>query len=900
MATRCHGGSREKRLNKESKNVAKFDRKTILALAIAAASTQAGAATIDLSGPDQIKVGPGSYADGVTLTGSADRIAGHDGIDFDAIRVTGDFVNNASYNLNGQFVDAIGLDDEHGSNTITGSFLNNGNINAAGYNASGINIANTIIGDGVQDNDSVGNVVNTGSILVVDQSGKAPTEEIAGLLLEQVNMSGDILNKSTISVIGENAVAIKANGESKNVLQPWKFGSIGRDVVNDGALSASGKNAMGINLNMIAFDHDIVNNGAISVNGENSRGIKVDRTDYNRIINKNTIQATGVGSVGIEVRESFGNTELETGSGVGSDGQLGQYLMKNGIVNEGTITAEGVGIKITNDLLQTGPGDTSNVDNFYRITQNNGLISGGESAIDGNGQTDLYLNGGSVIGNIEGIRQAFINGQVAISSKLIEADNLNVVSGNLYVAEVKTTVTGDMRVNSGAGVNMFVSDATDPSTPFINVQGALTLENGSKVNVLTTEGAFTQKGTKFILVSADQLNDLGVSVVSATPLLKITNYGVENNQLSATIGLASGNDIAGSLASMGADRNTQQSASAFVDGVLGQLSSDHALYQAFMNAQGNDLARLAKQLNPETNGGTKAAAMSATGLTNASVASRASSVGANSGDVLAETGAWVKVLNGDSTQNERGGIAGYDADSSGIIFGADGKLNELTTLGVAFSHIHTDVNGDNGNDTDVDTNLLTGYAGWENGPVEVLGSLSYGKSDNDSKRYIATEKAKASYDAKILAADLSAGYTFDLNENLAIQPIVGTRYTKVDIDAINEKGSAAALNTGSQKLEVFDVGGGVKLKGTYGNFKPTARLMAYRDLAQDSAQTNSAFTLGGNTFVTSAVEPTKWTYETGVGVEWTKGQYTLGAAYDYTRKADFHADTLSIKARLDF
>lgn len=95
------------------------------------------------------------------------------------------------------------------------------------------------------------------------------------------------------------------------------------------------------------------------------------------------------------------------------------------------------------------------------------------------------------------------------------------------------------------------------------------------------------------------MHDLGVSVVSATPLLKITNYGVENNQLSATIGLAAGNDVAGSLSGMGADRNTQRAASAFVDGVLSKLSPDHPLYQAFMNAQGSDLARLAKQLNPE-------------------------------------------------------------------------------------------------------------------------------------------------------------------------------------------------------------------------------------------------------------------------------------------------------------
>ena len=108
--------------------MAKFDRKTILALAIAAASTQAGAATIDVSGPTQIKMGPSSYADGVTLTGSANRGTDHDGIDFDAVQVTGDFVNTANYNLNGQYVDAIGIDDGTGPNAITGSFQNHGNM----------------------------------------------------------------------------------------------------------------------------------------------------------------------------------------------------------------------------------------------------------------------------------------------------------------------------------------------------------------------------------------------------------------------------------------------------------------------------------------------------------------------------------------------------------------------------------------------------------------------------------------------------------------------------------------------------------------------------------------------------------------------------------------------------
>jgi len=239
-------------------------------------------------------------------------------------------------------------------------------------------------------------------------------------------------------------------------------------------------------------------------------------------------------------------------------------------------------------------------------------------------------------------------------------------------------------------------------------------------------------------------------------------------------------------------------------------------------------------------------------------------------------------------------------ETADVIIGADGKLNDETTLGLAFSHVHTNVSSNNGNDTEVNTNLLSAYGSWEQGPLSVLGSLSFGKGDNESKRYVAGERAKGDYDSTVLSADLSAGYKFPLNENLDLIPTLASRYSKVKIDSFSEKGTDASLHAGSQSLEVFDVGGGFKLQGNYGDFKPNARLMAFHDFAQDNANTTSSFMLGGNTFATTGAPATKWTYEAGVGLEWTQGQYTVGASYDYTHKADFNADTFSITGRYDF
>jgi outer membrane autotransporter protein len=81
-------------------------------------------------------------------------------------------------------------------------------------------------------------------------------------------------------------------------------------------------------------------------------------------------------------------------------------------------------------------------------------------------------------------------------------------------------------------------------------------------------------------------------------------------------------------------------------------------------------------------------------VTNA-IGNRASSGrGMSGGAFVKETGVWVRALTGKADQSMRNGVTGYDADSNGIAVGADGKLNERTTVGAAWSYLTTDVDGD--------------------------------------------------------------------------------------------------------------------------------------------------------------------------------------------------------------
>lgn len=864
--------------------MAYFGRKTLLALAVAAATSHATAESLDVQGDTAIDVAPKEFA-GVLLEGKAERKG--DGIDFDAVKVNGDFVSNANFKLTGDFADAIGIDDDSGPSVISGSFVNNGDIQSTGFNASGIGIANTSIGDPDSTAENVGNVVNKGYVTVIDESGTKAEETIAGLVLEQVELSGDLINQGVIQVIANDAHGIKVDGTDSKTSD--KLSRINRDVINSGTIIVRGDNGRGIELikTILGADPeqvgtDILNSGSVQTTGANSVALRLDKTNFNRIINTGEISASGVNSVGIEVRESL--------SAQGAD---------KGIVNEGDIYGSDSGIRIVNDLMNSDPGETSHENNLYRITQNSGRIGGGDSAIDGNFQTNLYLNGGEIVGDLEGIRQAFVNGSAVVFANQVEVNSFDVQSGSLNLTSNQTNFTGNLSVQKNANLVAFISDASNANNGLVSVEGTVTLENGSIVAVTTKEGDFT-KNSNYVLISADKLVDLGATVKSATPLLKVSNVESNDSQLSADVALATGNEAWDGLEEIGVKQNGLVASRAFIDGVLVNLPTNSTLYQSFLNADNGQLRRLAEQLQPEINGGARAASVAATGLTSSALNSRAQALGANSGEHLVDTGAWVKVLDGRSDQGMRSGISGYDADSQGLIIGADGKINNQTTVGLAFSHVTTDVSSDNGNKTDVTTNALSAYGSWEDGPVSVNGSLTYGKSDNESKRYVGSDRLKADYDSTTLAADLRAGYSINLDDQFTVQPVAATRYTKVDIDGFSESGSAAALHTSGETLEVFEIGGGVMLDADFGAFKPTASVMAYRDLAQDKSQTSSAFVLGGNTFVTSGVEATPWTYEAGLGLEWSQDNYTVGASYDYTRKADFHASTTSLKARWDF
>ena len=829
-----------------------FARKTPLALIIAAnlgLSLTAQAQTYDLSQTSPLELST-NQNQALTFIGSSSGSA--DLIEFGGITVQGAVTNNAQLSASGPSNSAIDFD----ASTINGNVTNTANLSSTGNPASTLNFGMSLV---------QGDLINSGSISVSGVPDPADDETPNALLIWNSQITGLLHNTGSLIATGQDSFALKIENGSQ----------ITHGIQNDGNIRATGLRATGLYV------------------GDNS-------SVGGFILNQGTIEAAGQDSVGI-VLDGLNNT---------------------GIFNSGTIRADGIAI----DMRSVG-------NSFNYVAHVAGLIEGGETAIKGVEGIDWA--GGTIRGNILENYVVNVLGKATFDGEHIQAQYLEIswddehpqqpeYQGYLQLQRPHTTLDGNFELlGAGATLEMLLSQATDPNRPILDVSGNAEIEPGTRVLLTPKPGDFSTQGAQsYSLIHATQWErfDLSpnapvdarvpvtladINVQSSSALLKVLSYQLQDNTLTAQLQTQTGATAAALVAAQGGSRNAQQSIGSF-SAQLDQLDANDPLYQAFAGADAEQIRRLAEQLSPEVNGGSAQAATGGQTLVSNSLNQRSASLrrGLSSGDGLSETGAWVQVLNSDADQGERDGIAGYDADSQGIAVGADGKLNAQTTLGLAYSYLSSDVHSQSGNQTDIEGHALTLYSGFEQGAWFTDASLTYGRSDNQSKRYIAGTRAEGDYDSDLWGLNLLGGYGFDLSPGLLLEPRVAARYSNVQIDGYREKGSSAALEVGSQRYEVGELGAGVRLAGNFGagqgSLEPEAKLMAYHDFIADQASSTSAFVVGGTPFVTSGAKPARDSYEASLGLTYHLGAVSLGVSYDYLTKTDYSADTVQTKVRYDF
>lgn len=786
-------------------------------------------------------------------------------------RIQGSLINRADIVLDsqGRSIRAFAVDPDvslatnPGTSTITGDVIQAGKIimNNGGY--EGLEIGGTTIG---------GSVINSGTI-----QSTAPTSGSLsggdGIYLHGTTVAGDVSNTGVIAMVGDDSLGMAL--DRRGTLQT----SIGGKILNSGTLSVTGKDAWAFEVETSTTPLRIENSGLISANGSDAKGIAFFDGTVDYILNTGTIEAKGENAKAFDFQGAAFAQNSATGS--------------RGIVNRGTISADGTAIFV-DAVEQTSP---------FEINQQAGEIrSNSGTAIDAAHLATLNWSGGKIVGDVLNVNAVNIAGQADFTGNRIIAP-VTINAGSLNLSAPGTILTGDLNVASGAGIDMRLANSVVPTTPYLTVTGAANFAQASKVTLSANPGDFTAvpSGTEYTLLQASSVQNNGLTVSSTSSLLDVLSYSTDAQTVKAVVGLKSNQQVQEALINVGATEQVVTAVNEVKNDVLGQLGANDPVFQSLANAgTAQQLAQIGEQLKPDVNRGALDVALSGQTVINGAILNRLT----GQRDNREAVGVWLQGLSSNMDQDGRGGNNGYSANSSGMAVGVDGRLNDSTTLGVAYSYINSNIHSDLGNKTEVQGNALSLYANWSLQNWFVDGSLGYGHNDNDSKRHVAGTTAKGSYGSDVLSASVLGGYTFKLSEAVLVEPRVAARYSSVHVDGFNEKGSAAALSTGSQRYEVGELGAGLRLAGNFplsmGSLQPEATLMAYHDLMGDRVTQTSSFVMGGSAFTVTGASVARDSYEASLGLNYQVSALTVGASYTRQARSGFDADGVMVKAQYAF
>lgn len=276
---------------------------------------------------------------------------------------------------------------------------------------------------------------------------------------------------------------------------------------------------------------------------------------------------------------------------------------------------------------------------------------------------------------------------------------------------------------------------------------------------------------------------------------------------------------------------------------------------------------------------------------------------------------WFQGFAQHSSQDRRGGVDGYDADSFGGAVGFDSvNLWENGLVGLSFGYGNTDADSENANttQTDVDSYGLNLYAGTQIGNGMFLnGQLGYALNNIDTVRHDSTgpgsgTNATGDTDAGQYSAKVQVGKDFATDGGMTLTPTLGASYVRLNVDGYTESGSGA-LTVQDQDYDMFNVGLGLdaswNLRNADGSsVKPMIRLGYTYDVTNDNIETTSAFAAApATTFNSAGPDPARSTFNAGAGVTYaTVADWDLSANYDYTFKSDFDAHAGTVRATSRF
>jgi autotransporter-associated beta strand protein len=152
-----------------------------------------------------------------------------------------------------------------------------------------------------------------------------------------------------------------------------------------------------------------------------------------------------------------------------------------------------------------------------------------------------------------------------------------------------------------------------------------------------------------------------------------------------------------------------------------------------------------------------------------------------------------------------GNAASVRRDLAGFFTGVDTKVGSNGRLGIAAGYTGSKNTLDNRGGSTVETGHIAGYGGWSFGGLNLRGGGDYAFHTIDTSRTVFFpgffDTDTAHYNGSTAQIFGEAGYGFAFGK-VAVEPFAGAAFVRLQTDAFNERGGAAALTVAANSFEV--------------------------------------------------------------------------------------------------
>lgn len=682
--------------------------------------------------------------------------------------------------------------------TIT-TFTNSGTIKST----NGIGVNANYFGSFVNSN-----MIDAGSTGIYSQTG-----------------FGSFNNSGTIKSASNGVVAGGTNGA----------------VVNTGTITATGSGFQGGETASFNNSGTITGGDGVSIGGFSS-----NQTSF---VNSGTI--TGNTSNGVSISQaisSFNNSGTINAGGVG----VSTSMAVNSFINSSTINATGNGVEfqgVVTSFHNSGSITSQNATGFYSNTDvgtltNTSTISGGSFSygiyVDGNvtginnsgtvsGRNGLYLNSGSTTDQVSITNMGSITGTgfdgAYINQAISTFNNSGTITGSFRGIRAGRTVGSFINSNTISATNDGVEFAQDVTS--FNNSGSITSTSGKGVDAQADITTFTNSGTitggstdqgVYMYGGASTIDNSGtISGQSGIHLRRSTSSGDVTINNSGTItATGTGSHYAIYLGFSGSDTINLNEGSILNGGINwdgtgdtlninqgGNVSIDvtnNPDNVSFSTGVGTNAGGVVTQVNPAANSIASDLGVGITQSFAGNVGNRFSSVGAPSGDSLANgngysfapseaasRAAWASFW---ATGSDQDGVLQTTSVAAGFMGGIDWTEQNGELIGIYAGYGAGEIKtpGTSGQEVDTSTVAIGVYGRKNHSDMLLDYKLTAGVIGFDSKRMISggTVTATADYNGLFIAPEITL-----TKDHGQARTMFTVGYSVLFIDSYTEVGGGA-------------------------------------------------------------------------------------------------------------